>query len=65
MKHPEILSITPEPSEFVYDADDTILYALGLGLGARQDELNFVYEKNLLAMPTFAVMMGGDSGDFI
>lgn len=65
MKYPEILAISPAPAEFVYDADDTILYALGLGAGARPDELQFVYEKNLQAFPTFAVIMGGASGDFI
>ena len=65
MKYPEILAISPEPAEFHYDADDTILYALGLGAGARPDELQFVYEKNLRALPTSAVMMGGGSGDFI
>lgn len=65
MKYPEILSITPEPAEFAYDADATILYALGLGYGAKPEDLPFVYEKGLHALPTFAVLMGGGSGDFI
>jgi acyl dehydratase len=65
MKYPEILAIASEPAEFVYDVDDTILYALGLGAGARPEELQFVYEKNLRALPTFAVIMGGGSGDLI
>ncbi len=65
MKYPEILSISPAPAEFVYAADDTILYALGLGAGGKPDELPFVYEKNLRALPTFAVLMGGGASDFI
>jgi acyl dehydratase len=65
MRYPEILSIEAEPVEFAYDADYTMLYALGLGCGAQGDELKFVYEKNLQALPTMAVMMGGASGAFI
>lgn len=40
---------------------DTMLYALGLGLGADptdRDQLRFVYEEGLLALPTMAVVMG-------
>jgi acyl dehydratase len=65
MKYPEILSIAPAPGTFTYDADYTILYALGLGLGGEPDELPFVYERHLKAMPTMAVMMAHGSGDFI
>lgn len=65
MHYPEILTIEAEPAEFTYDADYTILYALGLGCGAEPDELKFVYEKDLQALPTMAVMMGGASGAFI
>jgi acyl dehydratase len=65
MKYPEILSIDPAPGTFTYDADYTILYALGLGLGAQPDELPFVYERHLKAMPTMAVMMAQGSGDII
>lgn len=65
MHYPEILSIEAEPSTFAYDADYTILYALGLGCGGEADELEFVYEKNLQALPTMAVMMGGASNAFI
>ncbi|HEY6870269.1 MAG TPA: MaoC/PaaZ C-terminal domain-containing protein [Novosphingobium sp.] len=44
-----------------YDWRDSVLYALGLGLGAdplAAGELRFVYEKNLQAMPTMAVVLG-------
>ena len=38
-----------------YDERDTILYALGVGAGRRGDELRFVYEQGLEALPTFPV----------
>lgn len=40
---------------------DTILYALGVGLGAdstNRDELKFVYEPELQALPTMAIILG-------
>jgi acyl dehydratase len=42
-------------------ARDTILYALGIGLGAQpmdEKQLRFVYERDLLALPTMAVVLG-------
>ncbi|WP_251863986.1 MaoC/PaaZ C-terminal domain-containing protein [Achromobacter sp. Marseille-Q4962] len=44
-----------------YDEKDAMLYALGIGLG--QDpmdtaQLRYVYEKDLLAFPTMAVVLG-------
>ncbi|MGS1109212.1 MaoC/PaaZ C-terminal domain-containing protein [Achromobacter anxifer] len=50
-----------EPVEQTYTAKDSILYALGLGLGrdpmdAR--ELPFVYEERQLAVPTQAAVLG-------
>jgi acyl dehydratase len=39
---------------------DTMLYALGLGLGADpmdENQLRFVYEKNLAALPTMSVVL--------
>lgn len=44
-----------------YTQRDTMLYALGLGLGAdpmNEAELRFVYEKNLVALPTLPVVLG-------
>jgi acyl dehydratase len=43
-----------------YTARDTMLYALGLGLGADpldEEQLRFVYEKDLRALPTMAVVL--------
>jgi acyl dehydratase len=40
---------------------DTILYALGIGLGAAPcdaDQLRFVYEDGLQALPTMAIVLG-------
>ncbi|HKU69215.1 MAG TPA: MaoC/PaaZ C-terminal domain-containing protein [Burkholderiales bacterium] len=40
---------------------DTILYALGVGLGADPmdgSQLRFVYEQNLQALPTMAIILG-------
>jgi acyl dehydratase len=43
-----------DPVAFTYTEDQLILYALGVGSGV--EELDFVYEKNLKALPTFAVV---------
>jgi acyl dehydratase len=62
MLDPDALKATVFPDlKHTYTARDTMLYALGIGLGsdpldARQ--LRFVYEQNLLAMPTMAVVLG-------
>jgi len=48
------------PSSQSYAAKDVMLYALGLGLGARptdRDHLQFVYERDLVALPTMAVVL--------
>jgi acyl dehydratase len=65
MHYPEILAIRPDPVEFAYDDQFTMLYALGLGCGVDQGDLRFVYEKDLQALPTMAVMMAGASGAFL
>lgn len=43
-----------------YTAKDTMLYALGLGMGADpldEPQLRFVYEKDLVALPTMAAVL--------
>jgi acyl dehydratase len=45
-----------------YTRRDTMLYALGLGLGADpmdKNQLRFVYERELSALPTMPVVLGG------
>lgn len=43
-----------------YDMRDTILYALGVGAGQSDtvDELDFVFERDLKALPTMALVLG-------
>ncbi|HEY1954076.1 MAG TPA: MaoC/PaaZ C-terminal domain-containing protein [Polyangiaceae bacterium] len=67
-----IVGKTSEPSRFAYTHKDTILYALGVG--AKKDELDFLYEKrgpkvipSFAVVPTFPVMLdalGRSGGDF-
>ena len=49
------------PVEQTLTKRDTILYALGIGLGADPldtDQLKFVYEEGLQALPTMAIILG-------
>lgn len=49
------------PVDHAYDARDTILYALGVGLGhdpMDTDALRYLYEDGLLALPTLANVLG-------
>jgi acyl dehydratase len=57
----KLLALQIPDVEHTYGPKDCMLYALGLGLGQdplNENELAFVYEKNLKVLPTFAVMMG-------
>jgi len=51
--------IGPEP--FSYSRDQVILYALSVGAGVEK-ELDFVYEKNLKVLPTFATVPFAPAG---
>lgn len=44
------------PFEHSWTQKEIMLYALGIGAGAAEDELKFVYENGLEALPTFAVI---------
>ena len=44
--------------EHVFTKKDVMLYALGLGLGANDADLPFVYEDGLQVLPTFGAVMG-------
>src|SRR5262245_14043350 len=55
------LALKIPDAEHSYGERDTMLYALGVGLGhdpTDRAQLDFVYEKNLRALPTFAAMLG-------
>ncbi len=57
----KLLALKIPEVEHSFGPKDCILYALGLGLGQdpmNADELAFVYEKNLKALPTFALVQG-------
>jgi acyl dehydratase len=59
ISYEKLLALKIPDVEHSYGPKDCILYALGLGLGQdpmNEDELAFVYEKNLKALPTFAFM---------
>jgi acyl dehydratase len=56
-----LLSLKIPEVEHRYEPKDVILYALGIGLGrdpVDENELAFVYEKNLRVLPTFPVVLG-------
>jgi acyl dehydratase len=61
----KLMALEIAPAAHVYGAKDCMLYALGVGFGldpVNVDELPFVYEKHLKALPTMATVIGhGDS----
>jgi len=57
----KLMALAIPPAEQHYTAKDCMLYALGIGLGhdpMNEDELPFVYEKNLKVLPTMAAVLG-------
>jgi len=57
----KLLALKIPDAEHSYGNKDTMLYALGVGLGHHptdRAQLDFVYEKNLKALPTFACLLG-------
>jgi acyl dehydratase len=56
----KLLALKIPDIEQSYGAKDCMLYALGVGLGldpVDEEQLAFVYEKNLRALPTMAVVL--------
>jgi acyl dehydratase len=53
---PAVLGTRFEPYELSYEESDTILYALGVGAGRGADELDYVWEERLVALPTQPVV---------
>lgn len=66
MRYPEVLTLAAPPCEVAYDRRDAMLYALSVGVGIEaldEDDLRFVYEKDLNVLPTFATnLLGKDGG---
>ena len=57
----KLMALDLPPAEQAYGPKDCMLYALGVGLGhdpMNEDELAFVYEKNLKVLPTMATVLG-------
>jgi acyl dehydratase len=57
----KLMAIEIPAAEQSYGPKDCILYALGVGLGQdpmSEDELAFVYEKNLKVLPTMGAVLG-------
>ena len=57
----KVMALTVPTVEVTYGPKDCMLYALGLGLGQdpmNEDELAFVYEKQLKVLPTMATVLG-------
>jgi acyl dehydratase len=61
INYERLLSLDIPSVEHAYSHRDTMLYALGLGLGhdpLDRDQLNFVYEANLRVLPTMVCVLG-------
>jgi acyl dehydratase len=57
----KLIAFDIPPAEQSYGPKDCMLYALGIGLGhdpMNEDELAFVYEKNLKVLPTMGAVLG-------
>ncbi len=65
IRYPEILDLAATGQRFTWTERETMLYALGVGLGADpmdKRELAFVYENNLRALPTQTTVTAWGSG---
>ena len=61
INYEKLLALKIPDAEHSYGERDTMLYARGVGLGhdpTDRAQLDFVYEKNLKALPTFACLLG-------
>jgi len=61
INYDKLLALKIPDVEHTYSPKDCMLYALGVGLGldpTNEDELAFVYEKNLKVLPTMAAVIG-------
>ena len=56
-----LMNYRPAPVNVTYTRRDTMFYALSIGIGmdlADPGQLQYVYEKNLTALPTMAIILG-------
>ena len=60
-----LMACKSEGKEFTYTDRETMLYAVGLGMGSDpmdRKELDFCYERNLKAMPSQATVIAWNDG---
>lgn len=65
LHYPSILQLRDTGRRFSWTDRETMLYALAVGMGRdplNPDELPFVYEKNLKALPTLATVVAWGAG---
>ncbi|MDR7103686.1 MaoC/PaaZ C-terminal domain-containing protein [Croceicoccus sp. BE223] len=65
ISYPAILELRETGKEYTYTDRETMLYALGVGMGndpMNTDELPFVYEQDLRALPTLATVVAWGAG---
>jgi acyl dehydratase len=65
LDYAKAMALQSEGQEFHYTDRETMLYALGIGFGAdpmNADELPFVFENGLKAMPTLATVVAWGAG---
>jgi acyl dehydratase len=65
IRYPDILELTSTGQRFAWTERETMLYALGVGLGADpmdRRELPFVYENGLKALPTQTTVAAWGAG---
>ena len=61
LDYDRLMQLDIPPLEQTFTERDSIIYALGIGIGQDpldEAQLRFVYEKNLLTMPTMGVVVG-------
>lgn len=61
INYEKLMAYAPPAREHSYSENDSMLYALGVGLGhdpVDERQLRFVYEKNLATLPTMACITG-------
>jgi len=63
--YPAVLGLEEKGPRYAYTERDAMLYALAVGLGSNslnEQELPFIYEKNLRAVPTLATVIAWGAG---
>ena len=63
--YPAVLNVKEEGKRFSWSERETMLYALAVGMGSDpldRNELAFVYEKSLKALPTLATVVAWGAG---